>query len=83
MSTSLLDQALNKLLEKVGEPVSKSHWFEMTQTLINQYADVSRDHQWIHVDPERAKKESPYGSAIAHGNLTLALIGHILSLIHI
>ena len=77
MSSSHLEQALNKLIEKMGQPVSKSHWFEVTQVLINQYADVSRDHQWIHVDPERAKKESPYGDAIAHGNLTLALIGHL------
>ena len=77
MSSSHLEQALNKLIEKMGQPVSKSHWFEVTQVLINQYADVSRDHQWIHVDPERAKKESPYGDSIAHGNLTLALIGHL------
>ena len=77
MSSSHLEQALNKLIEKMGQPVSKSHWFEVTQVLINQYADVSRDHQWIHVDPERARKESPYGDSIAHGNLTLALIGHL------
>lgn len=77
MTSSSLEQGLDKLLEKVGHPVSKSHWFEVTQVLINQYADVSRDHQWIHVDPERAKRESPYGDAIAHGNLTLALIGHL------
>ena len=77
MSSGHLEQALNKLIEKMGQPVSKSHWFEVTQVLINQYADVSRDHQWIHVDPERARKESPYGDSIAHGNLTLALIGHL------
>ena len=66
MTSSSLEQGLDKLLEKVGQPVSKSHWFEVTQALINQYADVSRDHQWIHVDAERAKRESPYGDAIAH-----------------
>ena len=77
MVPEYLEIALNKLLKKVGQPVSKSHWFEVTQDHINQYADVSRDHQWIHVDPKKAKKESPYGDAIAHGNLTLALMGHL------
>ncbi len=56
MTSSSLEQGLDKLLEKVGQLVSKSHWFEVTQVLINQYADVSRDHQWIHVDAERAEK---------------------------
>ena len=77
MESNYLGQALNKLHEKVGQTVSKSHWFEVTQDHVDQYAEVSRDHQWIHVDPVRAKKESPYGDAIAHGNLTLALIGHL------
>src|ERR1700719_3353209 len=46
----------------------------VTQEMINQFADLSGDHQWIHVDPERAKAESPFGTTIAHGNLTLSLI---------
>jgi hypothetical protein len=48
--------------------------FEVTQELINEFADVTGDHQWIHVDVERAKKESPFGTTIAHGFLTLSLL---------
>jgi acyl dehydratase len=54
--------------------VGPSRWREVTQEMINQFADLSGDHQWIHVDPERAKVESPFGTTIAHGNLTLSLI---------
>jgi acyl dehydratase len=53
--------------------VGPSQWREVTQEMINQFADLSGDHQWIHVDVERAKTESPYGTTIAHGNLTLSL----------
>jgi len=48
--------------------------FEVTQDMINQFAEVTGDHQWIHVDVERAKKESPFGTTIAHGFLTLSLL---------
>ncbi|SAL25057.1 dehydratase [Caballeronia udeis] len=51
-----------------------SEWLEIDQSRINQFADATDDHQWIHVDVERAKKESPFGGPIAHGFLTLALI---------
>src|SRR6195256_4192498 len=54
--------------------VGPSQWREVNQEMINQFADLSGDHQWIHVDPERAKVESPFGTTIAHGNLTLSLI---------
>jgi acyl dehydratase len=54
--------------------VGPSHWREVTQEMINQFADLSGDHQWIHVDADRAKAESPFGTTIAHGNLTLSLI---------
>ena len=54
--------------------VGPSGWREVTQEMINQVADLSGDHQWIHVDADRAKRESPFGSTIAHGNLTLSLI---------
>jgi acyl dehydratase len=54
--------------------VGPSEWREVTQEMINQFADLSGDHQWIHVDLERAKTESPFGTTIAHGNLTLSLI---------
>jgi acyl dehydratase len=54
--------------------VGPSRWREVTQEMINQFAELSGDDQWIHVDVERAKVESPFGTTIAHGNLTLSLI---------
>lgn len=54
--------------------VGPSEWREVTQGMINQFAELSGDHQWIHVDVERARTESPFGTTIAHGNLTLSLI---------
>lgn len=54
--------------------VGPSEWREVTQDMIDQFAALSGDDQWIHVDAERAKSESPYGTTIAHGNLTLSLI---------
>lgn len=58
----------------VGKTIGPSGWLEISQEMIDAFADLSGDHQWIHVDRERAAAESPYGSTIAHGNLTLALI---------
>jgi len=54
--------------------VGPSEWREVTQEMIKQFAELSGDHQWIHVDVERARSESPFGTTIAHGNLTLSLI---------
>src|SRR5213080_2964929 len=62
------------LRELQGQKVGPSEWREVTQELINTFADVSGDHQWIHVDVERAKRESPFGTTVAHGNLTLSMI---------
>src|SRR3954454_22786600 len=62
------------LKEIVGQQIGPSEWREVTQDMINTFADVSGDHQWIHVDIERAKNESPFGGPIAHGNLTLSII---------
>ena len=58
----------------IGQTIGPSEWREVTQEDINTFADLSRDDQWIHVDVERAKTESPYGTTIAHGNCTLAMI---------
>jgi len=58
----------------IGKEVGPTEWREVTQEMINTFAGLSGDHQWIHVDVERAKTESPFGTTIAHGNLTLALI---------
>ena len=57
----------------VGEDIGTSDWVLVDQTMINKFADATGDHQWIHVDVERAKKEMPNGSTIAHGFLTLSL----------
>lgn len=54
--------------------VGPSRWREVTQEMIDRFAELSGDDQWIHVDVERAKRESPFGTTIAHGNLTLSLI---------
>jgi acyl dehydratase len=58
----------------VGSELGVSEWLDIDQKRINDFADVTGDHQWIHIDVERAKKESPYGAPIAHGFLTLSLI---------
>jgi acyl dehydratase len=58
----------------IGQEVGPSEWREVTQELIDKFAEVSGDDQWIHVDVERAKRESPFGTTIAHGNLTLSMI---------
>lgn len=57
-----------------GSELGVSDWMQIDQLRINDFADVTGDHQWIHVDVERAKAESPYGAPIAHGFLTLSLI---------
>lgn len=58
----------------VGQDIGTSDWYEITQDKVNMFADATGDHQWIHVDVERAKKELPTGGTIAHGYLTLSLI---------
>ena len=58
----------------VGTELGTSDWFEVPQENVNLFAEATGDHQWIHVDVERAKEESPYGGPIAHGYLTLSLL---------
>jgi acyl dehydratase len=65
------------LSDMVGKEML-SEWHEVTQDAITQFADVTGDRQWIHVDPERARKDSPYGGTIAHGFLTLSLVSRLL-----
>jgi acyl dehydratase len=60
----------------VGQPEGAGEWFEVTQELVNQFADVTHDHQFIHVDPEAAKA-TPFGGTIAHGFLTLSMLTHL------
>ena len=58
----------------VGQELGVSDWQQIDQERINAFADATGDHQWIHIDAERAKAESPYGTTIAHGFLTLSMI---------
>lgn len=62
------------ILGSVGEDLGTSDWVEITQDRINTFADATGDHQWIHVDVERAEAESPFGGPIAHGYLSLSLL---------
>jgi acyl dehydratase len=62
----------------VGVPLGPSGWEEITQERVNLFADATGDHQWIHVDVERARAESPFGGPIAHGYLTLSLLPQLL-----
>ncbi|WP_222192837.1 MaoC family dehydratase [Modestobacter italicus] len=57
-----------------GQELGTSDWFEVTQERVNTFAEATGDHQWIHVDVERAKAESPFGGPIGHGYLTLSLV---------
>lgn len=63
-----------QLKAAVGEDLGVSDWLQITQERVDTFADATGDHQWIHVDVERAKKESPFGGPIAHGYLSLSLI---------
>lgn len=64
------------LQSRLGQ-TSISDWFTVTQDTVNQFADVTLDHQFIHIDPERAKAETPFGGPIAHGFLTLSMLSHL------
>lgn len=66
--------SLDELKTLVGQEVAVSGWVEITQERVNRFADATGDHQWIHLDVERARRESPYGTTIAHGFLTLSLL---------
>jgi acyl dehydratase len=73
MSTPITVDGVEGIKSLVGKDLGTSDWIEITQEKVNTFAEATGDHQWIHVDPERAKKESPFGGPIAHGYLTLSL----------
>lgn len=73
--------SIDELLTAVGEQLGTSDWLEITQEQVNLFADATGDHQWIHVDAERAK-EGPFGQTIAHGYLTLSLLPQLLHQIY-
>jgi acyl dehydratase len=62
------------LRDSAGTHIGYTDWEEMTQDRVNQFADVTDDHNFIHVDPERAKRETPFGTTVAHGFLTMSLL---------
>jgi acyl dehydratase len=70
--------SLDALKQLVGQELSVSDWFTVDQERIQQFADATLDHQWIHVDVERAERESPFKAPIAHGFLTLSLLPHFM-----
>ena len=67
-------QGVKGMQALIGQEIGPSDWRSVTQEDINSFAELSGDHQWIHVDVERARSESPFGTTIAHGNLTLSLV---------
>src|ERR1700747_3078110 len=63
----------------VGKEIGASEWISVTQERIDRFAEATEDRQWIHVDRERAKRESPFGTTVAHGFLTLSLLSQLIA----
>ena len=74
----LVMETPHSLRDLVGRELTLTDWFPITQERIEQFAEVTGDRQWIHVDRERAERESPYGTTIAHGFLTLSLLSRFM-----
>ena len=74
---TIVFESPDSILAAVGKPLGESEWLTVTQDRINKFADATDDHQWIHVDPVRAKA-GPFGACIAHGYLTLSLMSKFL-----
>ena len=74
MSTPITVEGVEGVTSLTGKELGPSDWIEITQEQVNLFADATGDHQWIHVDVERATAESPFGGPIAHGYLTLSLL---------
>ena len=75
-----IQEAVDTLTASIGQSSAPTEWFEVSQERINDFANVTMDHQWIHVDKERAK-QGPFGTTIAHGHLTLSIMGHLPRLV--
>ncbi|MBA3804947.1 MAG: MaoC family dehydratase [Acidobacteria bacterium] len=71
-------ESIAGLQEHVGREVATSDWLDVSQGRINEFAEATEDRQWIHVDPERAERESPFKETIAHGFLTLSLLSELM-----
>ena len=76
-SMSATDNLVEFLQPKIGTEIHVGPWLTIDQERIDRFAEVTGDIQWIHTDPERAKKESPYGTTVAHGFLTLSLLPYL------
>lgn len=77
MEQPVVIKTMDELKSWVGKEVAVGRWITVTQEMINKFAEASGDFQWIHVDVERCKKESPFKTPIAHGNLTFCLLSSI------
>lgn len=75
--SKVIIKSFDELEKLIGHDLGISHYHEFTQEQINLFADATLDHQWIHVDVEKAKTESPFGNTIAHGYLTLSILPHL------
>lgn len=75
---ALVVETMHSLKDFVGREIATTEWFPVTQDRIHRFAEATEDRQWIHVEPERAQRESPYGATIAHGFLTLSLLSHFM-----
>ena len=76
--TPFVVESVDQLNGQVGKEIGVSEWIVVKQERIRLFAEATEDCQWIHVDAERAKRESPFGTTIAHGFLTLSLISHLM-----
>jgi acyl dehydratase len=72
-------QSLRDLRDKIGQEVVVSDWLEISQERIDQFAEITDDRQWIHIDVERARRDSPYHSTVAHGFLTVSMLSRLLN----
>lgn len=70
---------IDELQASIGREAGVSDWLTVTQELVDGFAALTGDQQWIHVDPERARRESPFGTTVAHGFLTVALLSKLVS----
>ena len=76
-----IDAALSEIESQVGKVTHVSDWLTVDQAQVNAFAGATHDHQWIHVDPDRARAESPFGTPVAHGFLTLSLMPGLRGLV--
>jgi acyl dehydratase len=72
-------QSLRDLRDKIGQEVVVSDWLEISQERIDRFAEITDDRQWIHIDVERARRDSPYHSTVAHGFLTVSMLSRLLN----